>query len=516
MNNTLKAFLLLGMSIYGTTSFAVCTAPAGITGQLQYNGTNYQFCNGTAWNVLNTGSSGGQWTTTGPDIYYNTGKVGIGLINPTMTFEIQGAGTGFGSLAEFRSTGATDRAQLILRNAAGGDAAMHFASNSAAWNIGRDQSDGGKFKFSTDVNSDLGFNTLLTIDTSGKMGIGIASPTAALEVNTGAVQGLKITNAALTDANPLISAHSPLASVAAAMVLYPGGKLAINSSANTNNLSVSGMMAVGPAYLNIAAPTNGAIIEGNVGIGTSAPDAKLQVRNRINIGAPASAPYGILGIGTAAASYATLAGQVDGSVRLADAFQWTIANPLFVQGEITASAGLRMANGTLLRSNLSFPLYLAANNSTTAHVTISTAGNFGIGTTSPAAKLDVAGEVKFGNTLSTCNAANEGQQRYNSTTKVMEFCNGTAWTAPGGAPSGTACGLAATSTYPGGGLWQDGPTYASATCLGSTIGWSQGSFAVTGCPTGYTGKAFLLREGDTICSSGSAACKYHFVQCYKD
>lgn len=54
-------------------------------------------------------------------------------------------------------------------------------------------------------------------------------------------------------------------------------------------------------------------------------------------------------------------------------------------------------------------------------------GNTGIGTNSPAAKLDVAGEVKFGNTSSTCNATNEGQQRYNSTLKLMQFCNGTTW-----------------------------------------------------------------------------------------
>lgn len=58
-------------------------------------------------------------------------------------------------------------------------------------------------------------------------------------------------------------------------------------------------------------------------------------------------------------------------------------------------------------------------------------GNVGIGTASPTAKLDVAGEIKLGNSASVCNATNEGQQRYNSTVKNMEFCNGTAWSVVG-------------------------------------------------------------------------------------
>ncbi|MEQ1723287.1 MAG: hypothetical protein ABL930_08920, partial [Pseudobdellovibrio sp.] len=65
-------------------------------------------------------------------------------------------------------------------------------------------------------------------------------------------------------------------------------------------------------------------------------------------------------------------------------------------------------------------------------------GNIGIGVNSPAAKLDVAGEVKFGNTSSTCNGTTEGQQRYNSASKEMEFCNGTAWS--DFAPKGSWCG----------------------------------------------------------------------------
>lgn len=59
-------------------------------------------------------------------------------------------------------------------------------------------------------------------------------------------------------------------------------------------------------------------------------------------------------------------------------------------------------------------------------VTVKKSGNMGIGTTSPQAKLDVRGGVKLG-TEATCDAAKEGTVRYNSTDKVLEFCDGSSW-----------------------------------------------------------------------------------------
>ena len=58
-------------------------------------------------------------------------------------------------------------------------------------------------------------------------------------------------------------------------------------------------------------------------------------------------------------------------------------------------------------------------------------GNVGIGSLFPTSKLDVAGDIKIGNQSAACTTTNEGAQRYNSTSNVMEFCNGTAWTAFG-------------------------------------------------------------------------------------
>lgn len=54
-------------------------------------------------------------------------------------------------------------------------------------------------------------------------------------------------------------------------------------------------------------------------------------------------------------------------------------------------------------------------------------GKLGVGTTSPATPLEVNGDVRIGNSSASCTSSIEGAVRYNTTSKHLEFCNGTDW-----------------------------------------------------------------------------------------
>jgi hypothetical protein len=98
----------------------------------------------------------------------------------------------------------------------------------------------------------------------------------------------------------------------------------------------------------------------------------------------------------------------------------------------TGQTGSIGATGSTGLVGCATPNYLLKSNGTDATCTVGPVfednnGNVAIGGTAPATKLDVTGEIKIGNTNIACSAATEGAIRYNSTSKVLEYCDGTAW-----------------------------------------------------------------------------------------
>jgi len=93
-----------------------------------------------------------------------------------------------------------------------------------------------------------------------------------------------------------------------------------------------------------------------------------------------------------------------------------------------SQAGTATVDSVMLVVGTAAPEYSDKPLADSAQLTVAApSGNVGVGTASPGAKLDVAGEVRVGSSGSTCSATNEGAIRYNSAKKTIEYCSGSCW-----------------------------------------------------------------------------------------
>jgi hypothetical protein len=140
---------------------------------------SFWFFNQIKWiELIDRGNS--PWSTnTNNDIYTISSKVGIGTINPSR------------QLHSYSNNNNLNTSPFLIEQAGAGDAFFNIGlTGSHFYNLGVDQSDGGKFKIGYNSSQPYGvaLNTRFTLTTSGQVGIGTSSPSDRLQVDADAAE----------------------------------------------------------------------------------------------------------------------------------------------------------------------------------------------------------------------------------------------------------------------------------------------------------------------------------------
>ena len=216
------------------------------------------------------------------------GNVGIGTTNPGQKLHIE-ANQDAATVALIKNTSAGTGASTEWRMDNGTNQFQLFMTGTGYTGLGGSRANTGNIYMGS-ANPILFWTSgseKMRIDSTGNVGIGTTSPASLLSVQGNALFSGNLSLANLTATGTLTvsglttlgyASTTQIGSTGSAYFATTNGNVGIGETAPGSKLSVSGGGSFGASYDTTAAPTNGLIIEGNVGIGDSNPTlGKLRV-----------------------------------------------------------------------------------------------------------------------------------------------------------------------------------------------------------------------------------------------
>jgi hypothetical protein len=252
---------------------------------------------------------------TGNNITFNpSGNVGIGTTGPAFKLDVSGTGqvANFGDgtnvnttigVAGTRSAFGYDGVGAFFQGSAG--KAVSLKSNASYLAVvgsgtGIGTGIGGVI---TDTNT-LSGSALVALST-GNVGIGTTSPAQKLDVAGNILLGDNQSDPSFLYFGGTTNAFPAIRKIGATLGVVKAdasdwANFTAGNVTSVYKLSSSQSLAIGATYSSLTPPTNGAIFEGNVGIGTTSPWAKLSINN--STGDTAGQPLFVIASSTASAT----------------------------------------------------------------------------------------------------------------------------------------------------------------------------------------------------------------------